>query len=104
LHVKGFTKCHPGTPEPLRGTYAGLASEAAMRHLQDLGVTAVEFLPVHHFMNDRHLAEKGLANYWDYNTLSYFAPEAAYDAASNPLGAVQEFKAMVRRCTPPASR
>ena len=87
---------HPGTPEPLRGTYAGLASEAAIRHLQDLGVTAVELLPVYHFLNDRHLTEKGLTNYWGYNTLSYFAPEPAYDAASNPLSAVQEFKAMVR--------
>ena len=61
-------------PEHLRGTYAGLASEAAIKHLTDLGVTAVELLPVHHHLDDRHLLEKGLNNYWGYNTLGFFAP------------------------------
>jgi glycogen operon protein len=95
-HVKGFTKRNPGVPEHLRGTFAGLASEGAIRHLQDLGVTAIELLPVHHFVKDRHLLEKGLTNYWGYNTLAYLAPEASYDAPSNQLSAVHEFKMMVR--------
>jgi glycogen operon protein len=73
-----------------------LASEPVIRHLQDLGVTAVELLPVHHFLTDRHLADKGLANYWGYSTLCYFAPEPGYAVANHSLGAVQEFKTMVR--------
>ena len=96
VHVKGFTKQHSDIPEALRGTYAGLATEAAIKHLKDLNVTAVELLPVHHFLNDRHLVEKGLSNYWGYNTLSYFAPQATYDAPGNNLEAVHEFKMMVR--------
>jgi glycogen operon protein len=96
VHVKGFTKLHPDVPEKLRGTYTGLASEAAIRHLQDLGVTAVELMPVHHFLRDRHLIDKRLTNYWGYNTLAYFAPEPDYDAPANPLSPVQEFKTMVR--------
>ncbi len=96
LHVKGFTKLHPGVPEKLRGTYAGLASEGAIQHLKDLGVTAVELLPIHHHVNDRHLLEKGLTNYWGYNTLAFFAPEPAYVATAIPQDAVQQFKMMVR--------
>jgi isoamylase len=96
LHVRGFTMLHPEVPEKLRGTYAGVAAEAAIRHLQSLGVTAVELMPVHYHLNDRHLLENGLTNYWGYNTLSYFAPEPAFENQSNPLTAVQEFKAMVR--------
>ncbi len=96
LHVKGFTKQHPGVPEPLRGTYAGLASAAAIKHLKELNVTAVELLPVHHPLQDRHLLEKGLKNYWGYNTLSYFAPYTGYDSHANQLHAVSEFKMMVR--------
>jgi glycogen operon protein len=96
LHVKGFTQLNPLVPDKLRGTYAGLASESAIKHLQDLGVTAVELLPVHHFLNDRHLLEKGLINYWGYNTLSYFAPEARYTATTIPQDTVQQFKMMVR--------
>jgi glycogen operon protein len=96
VHVKGFTMRHPGVPEPLRGTYAGFGSEAVVQHLTDLGVTAVELLPVHHHLDDRHLTEKGLTNYWGYNSLSFFAPQLSYNATSNPLTPVQEFKSMVR--------
>lgn len=96
MHVKGYTKRHPEVPEGLRGTYAGLASEAAISHLESLGVTAVELMPVHHFVKDRHLLEKGLTNYWGYNTLAYLAPELVYDAPGNTLSPVHEFKMMVR--------
>jgi glycogen operon protein len=96
MHVKGFTQLNPHVPEKLRGTYAGLASESAIKHLQDLGVTALELLPVHHFLNDRHLLERGLVNYWGYNTLAYFAPASRYTAAAIPQDAVQQFKMMVR--------
>ena len=96
LHVKGFTKLHPDVPEPFRGTYAGLGTEPVLRHLQELGVTAVELLPVHYHLNDRHLVEKGLTNYWGYNTLNFFAPENDYVAADSPLDAVAKFKTMVR--------
>src|SRR3982750_4770081 len=80
LHVKGFTQLHPDIPEPLRGTYLGLASEPAIRHLVSLGVTAVELMPVHHHADDWHLVQRNLKNYWGYNTLSYFAPAARYAA------------------------
>ena len=96
LHLKGQTRLHPLIPEPLRGTYAGLASEPAIAHLTSLGVTAVELMPVHHHVDDRHLVERGLTNYWGYNTLSFFAPEIHYAAAHSPLDAVREFKMMVR--------
>ncbi len=94
-HVRGFTKQMPGVPEGLRGTYAGLGSDAAIRHLVDLNVTAVELLPVHHRADDRHLLERGLSNYWGYNTLGFFAPDTRY--AARPDAAVAEFKTMVRR-------
>jgi glycogen operon protein len=96
LHVKGFTQKNPHVPEHLRGSYAGLASESAIKHLTDLGVTAVELLPVHHFVDDRHLVEKGLHNYWGYNTLAYFAPAAYYANGGIQQDAVQQFKMMVR--------
>ncbi len=96
-HVRGFSMRHPKVPAHLRGTYAGLASPAAIRHFQRIGVTAIELMPVHHSVNDRHLVEKGLHNYWGYNTLSYFAPDMRYSAAKTPSGAVREFKQMVRR-------
>ena len=86
LHVKGFTQLNPHVPEHLRGTYAGLASESAIKHLTDLGVTAVELLPVHHFLDDRHLVEKGLHNYWGYNTLAFFAPAPDYCLRRHPAG------------------
>jgi glycogen operon protein len=95
-HVKGLTTRHPGVPEELRGTYAGLGSDAVIDHLTDLGVTAVELLPVHHHLDDRHLVEAGRRNYWGYNTLSFFAPELSYKTPSNPLSPVQQFKSMVR--------
>ena len=94
LHVKGFTQRHPDVPEPLRGTYLGLVSEPALDHLTQLGVTAVELLPVHHHAYEKFLVDRGLSNYWGYNTLSYFAPELRY--ATNPGEAVSEFKTMVR--------
>ena len=95
LHVKGFSQLHPDLPEALRGTYAGLASETVIRHLTDLGVTAVELEPVHYFLNDRHLLERQLTNYWGYNTLSYFAPASRYAAKHIQQDAVQQFKMMV---------
>ncbi len=96
LHVKGFSFLHPEIPEELRGTYAGLASEAALSHLKSLGVTAVELMPVHHHANDRHLWEKGLTNYWGYNTLAFFAPDVRYSALGTAVDSVREFKMMVR--------
>jgi isoamylase len=96
LHVKGFTRLHPHIPESLRGTYRGLASEPAIRHLTALGVTAVELMPVHHHADEWHLVQRGLGNYWGYNTLSYFAPDLAYASATTPVDAVREFKTMVR--------
>ena len=96
VHVKGFTALHPGIPEQLRGTYAGLAHPAAIAHLQSLGVTAVELMPVHHFVSEPHLLRLGLANYWGYNSVGYFAPHAAYSAGGSRGQQVREFKAMVR--------
>ena len=93
LHVRGFTRQHPGVPDELRGTYAGLAHPAAVQHLVDLGVSAVELLPVHHFVSEPRLVERGLTNYWGYNSVGYFAPHAGYAA---PGQQVDEFKAMVK--------
>ncbi|MET8452825.1 glycogen debranching protein GlgX [Streptomyces sp. NPDC005209] len=96
LHVRGFTKLHPGIPEELRGTYAGLAHPAAIEHLVNLGVTAVELLPVHQFAHEDHLLRRGLKNYWGYNSIGYFAPHAAYAASGTTGQQVGEFKRMVR--------
>jgi glycogen operon protein len=96
LHVKGFSRLNPLVPEPLRGTYLGLASEASIKHLTALGVTAVELMPVHHHTDEWHVAQRGLRNYWGYNTLSYFAPDIRYSSSSSPMEAVREFKMMVR--------
>src|SRR6516165_6206902 len=96
LHVKGFTQRHPEVPEELRGTYAGLTTEAAIKHLVDLGVTTVELMPVHHHLDDRHLIERGLSNYWGYNSLAFFAPDIRYTASSSPGESVRDFKMMVR--------
>ncbi len=98
LHVKGFTMRHPGIPPELRGTYAGLGHDAAIAHLTDLGVTAVELLPVHESVSESFLPQRGLTNYWGYNTIGYFAPHQGYSAAvraGKPGGQVDEFKAMV---------
>ncbi len=95
LHVKGFTQRHPELADKLRGSYAGLASEFVINHLLNLGVTAVELMPVHQFVNDRILVDRGLTNYWGYNTLGYFAPESRYCATHIPQDAVQQFKMMV---------
>ena len=94
-HVKGFTKLHPDVPEPLRGTFRGLAEPAVVKYIRDLGVTAVELLPTHMFADDSYLVEKGLANYWGYSTLCFFAPSRRY--AATPDFAFSEFKEMVSR-------
>src|SRR5690554_1679042 len=94
-HVKGLTQLHPEIPEQMRGTYAGVAHPAVIEHLQRLGVTALELMPVHQFINDSTLQEKGLSNYWGYNTIGFFAPHSEY-ASSDSGQQVQEFKAMVR--------
>ena len=95
-HVKGFTMRHPEVPEELRGTYAGLASEPAIEYLRDLGVTAVELLPVHHIADESFLIDKGLSNYWGYSSIGYFAPHAAYSSAGTRGEQVREFKEMVK--------
>jgi glycogen operon protein len=95
-HVRGFSIQNPDVPEPLRGTYAGLASPASLRHLKRLGVTAVELMPVHHFINDSRLVEQGLTNYWGYNTLSYLAPHGSYCSTGDGGNQVAEFKAMIK--------
>jgi glycogen operon protein len=96
MHVRGFSKLHPAIPDHLRGTYEALTTEPALDHLKKLGVTAVELMPVHHHARDRHLEEKGLTNYWGYNSYGYFAPERRFAASRTPAGAVREFKRMVR--------
>jgi glycogen operon protein len=96
-HVKGQTKRHPEIAPQLRGTYSGLASRASIDHLKKLGITAVELLPVHYHVDDRHLVSHGLCNYWGYNTLSFFAPDTRYSAASQPNEVIHEFKSMVKR-------
>ncbi|MBF4163497.1 glycogen debranching protein GlgX [Nocardioides acrostichi] len=100
-HVKGLTMTHADVPEELRGTYAGLAHPAIVEHLTKLGVSAIELMPVHQFVQDSTLLDKGLSNYWGYNTLAFFAPHAAYSAAGRTEAGrgqqVQEFKAMVKQ-------
>jgi isoamylase len=95
-HVKGFTKLHPDVPPKLRGTYAGLAHPAVIEHLQRLGVTAVELMPVHHHAYERYLLDRGLTNYWGYNTLCFFAPDTRYASNPSAADAIVEFKTMVR--------
>jgi glycogen operon protein len=96
LHVKGFTATHPEIPPKLRGSFAGLGHPAAIEHLRSLGVTAVELMPVHHFVSEPALLERGLTNHWGYNSLGFFAPHAAYAATGSGGHQVSEFKAMVR--------
>jgi len=92
-HVKGFTKLHPGVPEELRGTYAGLGTKEVLAYIKSLGVTSVELLPIHTFINDSQLLERGLTNYWGYNTIGFFAPDPRY--AANRADSLREFKQMV---------
>ena len=96
VHVKGFTARHPDVPEELRGTYAGLAHPAAIEHLRSLGITAVELMPVHQFVHDQHLLDKGLRNYWGYNSIGFLAPHNEYSAWGQQGEVVQEFKQMVK--------
>ena len=95
-HVRGFTMRHPGVPEHLRGTYAGLAHPAAIDHLTSLGVTAIELMPVHHFVDPQHLVEQDLTNFWGYDSIGYFAPESRYSSAGRNGEQVHEFKEMVK--------
>ena len=95
-HVRGLTMLHPDIPQQQRGTYAGIAHPAVIAHLQRLGVTALELMPVHQFVTDSHLNEKGLSNYWGYNTIGFFAPHNGYSASGSRGQQVQEFKTMVR--------
>ncbi|MFF0788835.1 glycogen debranching protein GlgX [Streptomyces spiralis] len=95
-HVKGLTMRHPGLPEELRGTYAALAHPAVIEHLTDLGVTALELMPVHQFVNDHRLVDMGLSNYWGYNTIGFFAPHNAYASWGDRGQQVLEFKSAVR--------
>jgi isoamylase len=95
-HVKGMTQNHPAVPEEQRGTYAGMAHPAVIAHLVDLGVTAVELMPVHQFVNDSTLVEKGLSNYWGYNTIGFFAPHNKYSSSGTDGQQVQEFKLLVK--------
>ena len=96
VHVKGFTQLHPDVPEKLRGSYAGMAHPAAVAHLQRLGVTAVELLPVHQFVHDAQLVQRGLRNYWGYQSIGYFAPHNGYSSSGDTGGQVDEFRQMVR--------
>jgi len=96
VHVKGLTMQHPDVPEHMRGSYEGLTSPAVIKYLQELGVTAIELLPVHHFVNDKFLLDKGLTNYWGYNSIGYFSPDIRYSAFPKEGRKVYEFKTMVK--------
>jgi glycogen operon protein len=96
LHVKGMTACHPEVPPQWRGTYTGLTHPAVLEHFQRLGITAVELLPIHHFLDEHHLLQEGLTNYWGYSSLGFFAPEARYASAGVVGQQVVEFKTMVQ--------
>jgi glycogen operon protein len=95
-HVKGLTRLHPELEPNVRGTYAGLADHRIISYLHDLGATAIELMPVHQFVDDKHLIDRGLSNYWGYNTIGFFAPEPRYSASRAPGGRVNEFKTMVK--------
>ena len=95
VHVKGLTRLHPQIEERLRGTYAGLGTPAILEYLRSLGITSVELLPIHTFVNDSHLSERGLANYWGYNSIGFFAPDPRY--AADVPNSLREFKEMVAR-------
>jgi glycogen operon protein len=95
-HIKGFTKLHPEIPEEIRGTYAAIGHPVTIAYLKELGISAIELMPVHHFVTDRSLKEKGLANYWGYNTIGFFAPDARYSSSGVMGQQVTEFKTMIR--------
>ncbi len=95
-HVKGFTKLHPEIPENIRGTYAAIAHPVTISYLKELGITTLELMPVHHFIDDKYLVEKGLTNYWGYNTIGFFAPDSRYSSNGTQGEQVNEFKSMVR--------
>jgi glycogen operon protein len=97
MHVRGFSQRNPEVPKELRGTYAGLAHESSIQYLKKLGITAVELLPVHHFIDEGHLLDRGLRDYWGYNTLGYFAPMSRYSSSGDDGQQVIEFKQMVKR-------
>ena len=96
VHVKGFTARHPDVAKELRGTYGGLVAPAALDYLRNLGVTAVELMPIHHFVSDKHLVDRGLRNYWGYNSLGFFAPDIRYASTRGAGDQVREFKTMVK--------
>jgi len=96
LHVKGFTTRHPDVAKELRGTYGGLVAPPALAYLKSLGVTAVELMPIHHFVSDKVLVDRGLRNYWGYNSLGFFAPDIRYATGRGPGDQVREFKTMVK--------
>ena len=104
VHVKGFSKLNSLIEPELRGTYAGVGHPISIEYLKSIGVTAIELLPVHSFLNDHHLVQQGLSNYWGYNTINYFAPEAGYSGCGDRGGQVTEFKSMVQACTKPGSK
>ncbi|HUQ65469.1 MAG TPA: alpha-amylase family glycosyl hydrolase, partial [Flavitalea sp.] len=95
-HVKGFTKTHPGIPEEIRGTYTAIAHPVTIDYLKNLGISAIELMPVHHFINDKTLLDKGLNNYWGYNSIGFFAPDIRYSRSGTTGGQVNEFKEMVK--------
>lgn len=96
-HVRGISVSHPDVPPELRGTYAGMVTEPVLGHLRGLGITAVELMPIHHFVSEHSVVERGLTNYWGYNTLAFLAPHGAYSSAGDSGGQVREFKEMVKR-------
>ena len=96
VHVRGFSIRNPEIPEKLRGTYAGLGHEVSINYFKKLGITAVELLPIHHFIDEGHLVNKGLTDYWGYNTLGFFAPMSRYSSTGDTGGQVNEFRKMVK--------
>jgi glycogen operon protein len=96
-HVKGLTWMHPDIPEAMRGTFAGISHPASIRYLKELGITSLELMPVHHFVTDRYLHDKGLVNYWGYNTINFFSPHITYASDRSSGGQIREFKEMVKK-------
>ncbi len=96
LHTKGYTQLHPMVPEEFRGSFLGLTSEPVIRHMKDLGVTTLELMPIHYHVDERLLVERGLSNYWGYNTLGFFAPDPRFASRAAPHDSVREFKMMIR--------